>query len=258
MDKKLTVTSTPLARYHQVLLAVASHSAGVNLNELVKLTRLPRSSAHRIAAALCGVQYLALDSAGLYTLGDAFQNLIKRSLTADNRLQAFQPALQYLVSELGETAFFARYVEGKVNLAHAVTPKTPTRSYIYPGTGPRPLETCSSSKAILAFTQTEAVRQMYEAGALQLEEPSSFQSFLDHLRQVERNGYAICDGEIDEGVFSLACPVHIGPMKGLYSIGVVGPTSRMKAVEIQGIVNVVQKAANIAAENLVHSVDTRI
>ncbi len=241
-----------------MLQAVASHSAGVNLNELVKLTRLPRSSAHRIASALCGVQYLALDSGGVYTLGSAFRDLIKRSLTADNRLQAFQPALQYLVTELGETAFFARYVDGKVNLAHAITPKAPTRSYIYPGTGPRPLESCSSSKAILAFTDADQVRQMYDAGELQLEQQASFSTFLEHLRQVERSGYAICDGDIDEGVFSLACPVHIGPMLGLYSIGVVGPTSRMKAVEVQDIVKVVQKAANIAAENLVHSVDTHL
>ncbi len=238
-----------------MLLAVAGHSAGINLNELVKATRLPRSSAHRIASALCGANYLALDSANVYRLGIAFQDLIKRSLTADSRRQSFQPALQYLVAELGETAFFARYIDGEVNLAHALAPKASTRSYIYPGTGPRPLESCSSSKAILAFASADEVKQLYDEGRLQLGEQSSFAAFLEQLQRVQSNGYAICDGEIDEGVLSLACPVHIGPFLGLYSIGVVGPTSRMKATGIAKIAHVVQSAAIMAAENLVHSVE---
>ncbi|UUZ62627.1 hypothetical protein LP417_22125 [Polaromonas sp. P1-6] len=56
-----------------------------------------------------------------------------------------------------------------------------------------------------------------------LEASTTLPSFITQLRQVGQDGYAICDGEIDEGVFSLACPVHLGSMLGLYSIGVVGP-----------------------------------
>ena len=51
-----------------------------------------------------------MDSANVYRLGIAFQDLIKRSLTADSRRQSFQPALQYLVAELGETAVGKRAV----------------------------------------------------------------------------------------------------------------------------------------------------
>ena len=241
-------TPAPLARYHQVLQAVSGRTSGLNLAELVKATGLPRSSAHRLAAALCGVGYLT-DTAGQYELGPALRELLRRSLTADSRLRAFQPALQFLASELKETAFFARFVDGTVALAHAVTPAQTERSYIYPGTGERPLDTCSSSKAILAWTDTRTVQALYESGSLP-HDAGSWRGFLGTLEQVHRDGYAVCDGEIDEGAFSLACPVPVGPMLGLFSIGVVGPSARMKQMELSHLVEVVKAAATMASSRL--------
>ncbi|MBX3632005.1 MAG: helix-turn-helix domain-containing protein [Simplicispira sp.] len=243
-------TPSPLARYHQVLLAVSKNSAGLTLAELTRDTRLPRSSAHRIASSLCGVGYLETDAAGSYHLGPAFKDLLRRSLTADNRTKAFQPALQFLAAELKETAFFARFVNGAVTLVHAVTPTQTERSYIHPGTGERPLDTCSSSKAILAYADQQLVENMYQAGSLPFEGNQTLRSFLTTLRKVSHDGYAVCDGEIDEGAYSLACPVPVGPMLGLFSIGVVGPSSRMKSVGVERLAQVVQAAANMASAHL--------
>lgn len=249
---KSTPTPSPLARYHEVLLAVSKRSAGLSLNDLVRATHLPRSSAHRIASSLRSVGYLEVDVAGIYTLGPVFKELLRRSLTADNRLNAFQPALQFLASELKETAFFARFVDGAVTLVHAVTPPLAERSYIYPGTGERPLDTCSSSKAILAYADQQLVQDMYEAGSLPFEKNSqSLRSFMTTLRKVSHEGYAICDGEIDEGGYSLACPVPVGPMLGLFSIGVVGPSSRMKSMGVEHIVKAVRAAADMACGHLI-------
>lgn len=249
MNMSIT-TPSPLARYHQVLLAVSKCSGGLTLNELIRDTRLPRSSAHRIASSLCGVGYLETDAAGTYLLGPAFKELLRRSLTADNRTKAFQPALQFLVSELKETAFFARFVNGAVTLVHAVTPALTERSYIHPGTGERPLDTCSSSKAILAYADQQLVQNMYEAGNLPFEGTQCLRSFMTTLRKVSHDGYAVCDGEIDEGAYSLACPVPVGPMLGLFSIGVVGPSSRMKAVGVEHLAKVVRTAAEMASAHL--------
>ncbi|MES2412616.1 MAG: IclR family transcriptional regulator C-terminal domain-containing protein [Pseudomonadota bacterium] len=244
------ITPSPLARYHQVLLAVSKNPGGVSMHELMADTQLPRSSAHRIAASLCSLGYLETNDAGHYAFGPVFNELIRYSLTADNRLQAFQPALQYLATELNETAFFARFIGGSVDLAHAVTPAFAERSYIYPGTGNRPLDTCSSSKAILAYADPEMVRQMFDEGSLPLSGEDALQVFQDTLRQASMDGYAICDGEIDEGVYSIACPVPAGAVLGLFSIGVVGPSSRMRSTGVDRLLEVVQKAAGMAARQL--------
>ena len=243
-------TPSPLARYHQVLLAVSKSSAGLTLSELTRDARLPRSTAHRIASSLCGVGYLEADTAGSYHLGPAFKDLLRRSLTADNRTKAFQPALQFLAAELKETAFFARLVDGAVTLVHAVTPAQTERSYIHPGTGERPLDTCSSSKAILAYADQALVENMYEAGSLPFDGNRTLRSFMTTLRKVSQDGYAVCDGEIDEGAYSLACPVPVGPLLGLFSIGVVGPSSRMKAAGVEHLARVVQAAAEMASAHL--------
>lgn len=245
---------TPLTRYHQVLLAVSSAVGGLTLNELSQRTGLPRSSAHRMATALCAVGYLEIDEAkGAYVFGPALRDLIRRSLTADNRLRAFRPALEHVVSTLGETAFFSRLRDdGAVELVKALTPPAGERSFIFPGTGSRPLDKCSSSKAILAFASPKLVEDQYESGRLFGVKGSkgSLRAFLNELRQVQSDGFAVCDGDIDEGVYSIAVPVPVGPLLGLYSIGAVGPASRMKSVPTADLVESIRAAAEIATRNL--------
>lgn len=241
---------TPLIRYHQVMRAIAVHPAGLGLSGLSNATGLPRSTTHRLAVALCGVGYLE-EAAGVYAMGPAFTELLRLSLTADSRVDAFQPALQFLATELKETAFFARFVDGKVQLTHAITPALAERSYIYPGVGDRPLDRCSSSKAILAWLDPTTVQSLFEDGDLTLDlHAGSIDGFLAGLRQVHDAGYAVCDGDIDEGAFSLACPVPVGATVGVFSIGVVGPSSRMKAYDVLELVKVVRDAASMASNRL--------
>lgn len=250
-------TPSTLGRYHQVLLAVSSSVGGLSLQELAQRTRLPRSTAYRIAAALCAVGYLeAEEGRGAYTLGPSLQQIIRRSLVADNRLRAFQPAIEFLVARLNETAFFARLMDdGEVDLVKAVTPHSNERSYIYPGTGSRPLDKCSSSKAILAYIDPKQVETYLLASKIPgASDPNvQLKPLLAQLHQVKRNGYAICDGEIDEGVCSISVPVPVGTLFGLFSMGVVGPSARMKERPLTEIVEIAHEAAAIASRNLLES-----
>lgn len=251
-------TPNTLARYHQLLMAVSDHAAGLTLPELARLTRLPRSSVHRIATSLCSVSYLEFDSrTGTYLLGSALTELLRRSLVADNRLPAFRPALEYLVSKLGETSFFARLTSSGVELAHAITPQKKNHSFVFPGIGPRSLDKCSSSKAILAYAESSKVEHLLTAGALTGASgvSASHEVLKSQLREVGRDGYAVCDGELDEGVFSVAVPVPVGPLFGLYSIGVVGMSSRMKARSLIEMVAFLREAAEMASGSLLDYID---
>lgn len=237
-------------------MAVSGQAAGLTLAELAKTTHLPRSSAHRIATSLCSVSYLKYDpGTGVYLLGPALTELLRRSLVADNRILAIQPALEYLVTVLDETAFFARMIDVEVEITDAVTPRSKSHSYVFPGIGARPLDKCSSSKAILAYVEPSKVERLVAAGALVdiAGTPVSLTTLKSHLRKVSRDGYAVCDGDIDEGVFSVAVPVPLGTLRGLYSIGVVGPSSRMKARPLEDMVARLREAAEIASSNLLNN-----
>lgn len=255
------IASAPLARYHQVLLIVAGRTDGISFTQLAEATGLPRSTSHRIATALCAVGYLEQmqDAKGTYILGPELLNLLRRTALADSRLPAFEAALQFLSATLGETAFFARLVNDRVELSNALTPQPESRSYVHPGIGPRPLNRCSSSKAILAYVKPEEVERLVGLDILPgLQEQISLYGFLSQLHKVARDGYSICDGEIDQGVYSLACPVPVGTMMGLYSIGVVGPAERLKARPTSELVDIVKAGAAIASEQLLRDLPSEV
>nr|MBF0682047.1 IclR family transcriptional regulator [Pseudomonas sp.] len=245
---------SPLARYHQVLSTVAGHTHGLTLAQLVDIVKLPRSSVHRLATSLCAVGYLHLNADGAYALGPALMDLLRASLAAGKWSEPLKPALHLLASELGETAFFARLSDQRIELIDAVTPGSGDRSYVHPGTGERPVDTCSSSKAILAFAEPDVIRQLFDSSGLANNDENEWTDFNEALRKVARDGYAVCDGEIDEGVFSVACPVPVGHLNGLFSIGVVGPSGRMKKTRLEKIVRVVRSAADVASDILVGSI----
>ncbi len=239
---------TPLARYNQILEIVSSAPQGVSLSQLVERGGLPRSTTHRLAASLCAAGYLKSQDNGHYVFGPALLELLKRSLAASATDYLPRTVLSSITAELGETAFFARRVDKHIDLLEAIPPEASGRSYVYPGTGSRPVDTCSSSKAILAYVEDETAKEIYEAYENDSNAPShDWQSFSQTLEEVRKNGIAICDGEIDEGVFSVACPVIVANMPGLFSIGVVGPTARMKEKSIDRLQSVVQAGAEKAS-----------
>ncbi len=242
--------SNPLHRYHLILHAIASSLNGLSLPELATATGLPRSTAHRMAASLREIEYVDLDAAsGNYVLGKAIVRLMRQSLVQDKKLSSFRPALSFIVNNLSETAFFARFTGSEVDLVEAITPVGKDRLYIYPGVGSRPLDKCSSSKAILAYLDRESLNAVLRPGNA-IHEGSSMDAVIRELEQVNKQGFAVCDGEIDEGVYSVACPVLLGKAGPLYSIGIVGPAGRMKERGMDEIVDVLHAGADMAMQAL--------
>jgi DNA-binding IclR family transcriptional regulator len=72
---------------------------------------------------------------------------------------------------------------------------------------------------------------------------------LSELRRVRETGYAECLDELDPGVSSYACPVHI---RGgvLYSVGVVGLSQRLGRVPTSELVAALREAAAELGERL--------
>ncbi|MCW0211120.1 MAG: helix-turn-helix domain-containing protein, partial [Achromobacter sp.] len=200
--------SNPLNRYHRILHAVSGHSLGLSLADLAAATGLPRSTTHRLATSLREIDYLGVDDAtGNFVLGDGLVRLMRASLTQDSKLALFNPALNFVVGRLEETAFCARLLNDEVDLVQAVTPTRKDQLYIYPGVGSRPLDKCSSSKAILAYLDPPRIQALLEP--LARSTPSlRVADLMDELDQVHRQGFAVCDGAMDEGVRCGASPRH--------------------------------------------------
>jgi IclR family acetate operon transcriptional repressor len=240
-----------LARYVLVLEAVASSRNGLTFVEVMRQTGLPRGTVHRLIGALVEVGYLETrNNRKVYVLGQRPLRLLLLGAPQVAVADCARPVLERLVDRLGETAFLARLAGDQVESAAMVLPESERHSYVQPGRV-MPLHAAASAKAIFAF-QPEAVVDRVLARPRVAFTPRSRtlkRQILSELRRVRETGYAECLDELDPGVSSYACPVHI---RGgvLYSVGVVGLSQRLACVPTSELVAALREAAAELGERL--------
>ncbi|SFT39396.1 transcriptional regulator, IclR family [Pseudovibrio denitrificans] len=218
-------------RLIQLLESVAGSAKPVSANDLAQMTKLPRATIYRNLSSLLDCGFLdEVDDGKRYVLGIRFVKIALTGKSDSHVIKAVMAMIHRLVIDIGETAFLARYRGGRVDLIHIETPSDPAIPYIYPGLGIRPAHACSSAKAIAAFILPELREELLTG------EPHGFTAntltdasqIATELEQVRRSGYALCDGEIEEGVTSVAVPINVDRLGSIFSMGVVGPTNRIK------------------------------
>ncbi|MBE9553906.1 MAG: IclR family transcriptional regulator, partial [Proteobacteria bacterium] len=118
------------------------------------------------------------------------------------------------------------------------------QSYVQPGRE-MPAHAAASAKAIFAF-QDEAVigdvlsRPLEEFTGKAITDPVAVRADLEGVRRL---GYAVCDEELDPGIYSYACPIHLEGLGVIYSIGLVGLTERLRRFPADEIVACLKEAA---------------
>ena len=110
------------------------------------------------------------------------------------------------------------------------------------------------AKAIAAFIAPELRQDLLDAQPMRFNQNTiTDPKLIDReLNQVRRYGYAICDGEIDEGVTSVAVPINVERLGAIFSIGVVGPSNRIKPLVQDRILPVLTQEAVRAAAAIQH------
>lgn len=234
-----------LARYAAVLEALALAPAGLSLIEVVQATGLPRGTVHRLLGALRDIGYIApRDGRKVYVLGSRLLRLLHQGAAPGTLSALAQPVLSDLVARFGETAFVAKLAGAEVQSAAMAVPEGNGQSHVQPGRV-MPAHAAASAKAILAY-QDEAL--IGEA----LSRPR--ERYTDNTRiaeaevradfaRVRRQGFAVCHEELDPGVLSYACPVHLEGAGVVYSIGLVGLVQRLGRHPEAEIVDTLRSAA---------------
>jgi DNA-binding IclR family transcriptional regulator len=240
-----------LARYVLVLEAVASSRNGLTFIEVMRQTDLPRGTVHRLIGALVEVGYLETrNNRKVYVLGQRPLRLLLLGAPQVAVADCARPVLERLVDRLGETAFLARLAGDQVESAAMVLPESERHSYVQPGRV-MPLHAAASAKAIFAFQPETVVDRVLARPRVAFTPRSRTlkRQILSELRRVRETGYAECLDELDPGVSSYACPVHI---RGgvLYSVGVVGLSQRLGRVPTSELVAALREAAAELGERL--------
>jgi DNA-binding IclR family transcriptional regulator len=239
-----------LARALRILEALgAGH--GESLAELARATGLPRSTVHRILAALEGEGYLEQDGAGRYRASLRLVLLGQRVLGQNALLAAVRPAMRRLLAATGETVFCGTLDEEGVLVLDVLPSSRPISPLPRPGSR-APAHASSMGKVLLAHLPA-AAQGRFLARPLPRFTPHTITEpprLADALQQARQTGYAVNAEEEDLGVACVAAPVRDASGQVVAALSVAAPAPRMWEAGLPRFVGLVSDAAERASRSL--------
>jgi DNA-binding IclR family transcriptional regulator len=212
-----------------ILEAVAKSSNPVSLADLTTILGIDRSSAFRLAYTLKRRGFLAYPTGSkVYTLGPAFWRLSHKYDWGTMLIRISYEHLKRLASESNETAHLA-IREGKhaLFIDHAAINRVISVSG---QTGEMmPLYCTAHGKALLADLDLRELKSVFGPGRLRAHTKNTIGSVTKLAKvcaQVKTRGFAIDDGEFQEGMRCLAAPIRAESGMIIGSIGISAPLQR--------------------------------
>ncbi|MFQ5775350.1 MAG: IclR family transcriptional regulator [Kiloniellaceae bacterium] len=234
-----------LGRYAVVLEVLAASPDGLSLMEVMRATGLPRGTVHRLINALCGVGYIVRrDGRKIYVLGPRLLRLLHMGVAPTMVSALARPILGDLAARFKETAFVGKLLGTEVQSVAMVIPDSENQTYVQPGRV-MPVHAAASAKVIMAFQDDSLVEEVLSQPRARFTDSTRVEEdeVRADLEQVRRQGFAVCDEELDPGVLSYACPVHLEGAGVLYSIGMVGLSQRLHSHAPNEIIAALRAAA---------------
>ena len=230
----------------QILKVVAEAKKGLGLSELAHMLGFSKSSTHGLIQALVLTGALEEDpQTRKYYLGPTVVELAFRSWNYMRVTERAQPILEKLRDQIGETVFLGVLSKSRGTIVATADALKPLKISSPPGTS-IPLLAGAVGKVFLAdLNRDQAKRIISETGLHPYTEKTitSAAVYLEELKRIEQQGYALDDEEYLPGVRAVA--VSLGNQRGLpLAIWVVGFADAINDQTLPGIVSDTLKTAN--------------
>lgn len=219
-----------LQRGMKVLDALLESRTPLTLEQICGYTRLPKSTAFRIIVNLLRGDYLVETEEG-YWLGLKmlrFGALVEEKL---DLIQQARPFLMQLRDRVNETVHLGVfdgdlrvvYVD-KLSTQHAV-------GLMMSRVGiTAPMHSTALGKMMAAFRPETEIYHWIRTHELKPHTPATIieeDAFLQELREVRSQGYAVDNGEYEASVRCIAAPIHDRTGTVIAAVSVSGPDTRM-------------------------------
>jgi IclR family transcriptional regulator, pca regulon regulatory protein len=226
---------TSLARGLIVIQAFTQQNPQMTISQLSVRTGLSRAAVRRCLYTLTKLGFAGAEDGSRYSLRPRMLTL-SHTYTASNTLSsAAQPILERMSAALRES-FSVATLDGEdivyvarttVNRVMAVDLHIGSRLPAY----------CTSmGRILLAYLPTEQLEQYLTRVVLTPHTPrtiTSVEKLRLILRNIRRNGYALCDQEYEIGLRSLAVPVFSSNGRAVATINLSGNAPRLSALDMQ-------------------------
>ena len=248
-----------VARAMRVLKAFADHPGGIALTRLSWELGYGKASLSKIMSTMEREGFVRRDGAGHFHLSWHLLALAFGHAQRVGISGVCMPVLQSLADETDELVQLA-VIEGDhvLFVAKAEGPGHSLRLLPLVGVVAPTHATASGKVWLASLPDARALDVLRRQGLARVTSRTitSRARLLAELRSVRRDGYAITDGELDEGGRAIAAPiVHRGRVVG--AIAVSGPSSRLPLPRLKRLAPRVQRAARELEALWPHEVTAR-
>ncbi len=248
-----------VARAMRVLKAFADHPGGIALTRLSGELGYGKASLSKIMSTMEREGFVRRDGAGHFHLSWHLLALAFGHAQRVGISGVCMPVLQSLADETDELVQLA-VIEGDhvLFVAKAEGPGHSLRLLPLVGVVAPTHATASGKVWLASLPDARALDVLRRQGLARVTSRTitSRARLLAELRSVRRDGYAITDGELDEGGRAIAAPiVHRGRVVG--AIAVSGPSSRLPLPRLKRLAPRVQRAARELEALWPHEVTAR-
>jgi 2-aminomuconate deaminase len=187
------------------------------------------ATVHRFLVTLEGIGAVARGSQGRFHLGPTLANLGSKVESHKLLVGHVQDHLDALAAEFREVAHCAvRHGDVAVNVARA----QPERSLVmgFASGDTMPLHSSAVGKVLLSALEPVVRNRLLDQLQLASHTARTItgrDQLASEMREIAARGYAIDDGELEEGLRSIALPVHNGRGNTIAAIALSAPLSRL-------------------------------
>jgi DNA-binding IclR family transcriptional regulator len=218
-------------RSFEIAEIVAFSSEPLSIEEIASLSKVPRSTLHRVIRVLVQARILMLEPGGKrYSAGERLMALT-RSVSSHSALHnERRTVLQLLVNAIGETCNFTTLDGTDVVYVDRVESKWPLRLHLEPGSRV-PLHCTSSGKLFLSHMPAEQRRRLLYQQPLTSYTAKTITDpdlLAKELTKIRRTNISTDDEGYLMGLISVAVPVFGKNRKVIGSMAVHAPRARLE------------------------------
>ncbi len=239
-----------LGRGLRILDTLGETLDGASISELADQLGVDKGTASRLVSTLVQYGYAEKDENTRRFFPGNRVVVLSRSVL--NRLplrEAAKPFLKELMERTGECAHLAVFSQGKALYIDQVESPATLRVNAQVGTM-NPLHCTALGKVILAFCGADIPSELESFTPATIIDKSRLKA---QIEQIFQRGYAVDDQEFDTGVRCIAAPVFDFRGKGIASIGISGPASRITAAKVNPLAKIVSGIARGLSDRMIRS-----
>lgn len=211
-------------RVLQILLMFSEDRLEVTIDDVAKLHDMSLPSAYRYMALLRELQLVQEARGGAFVLTPKIQELAAASERSIDLERVARPVLERLMLATNETAFILRRVRERAVFLFSAQPER-ALTLSFRGGNTTPLHRGAVAKVLLAYAPG-GFRQRYLTKNVSPDAEST--RLQRELVEIQKNGFAESESEVDEGIWGGAVPIHVAGM-AVASLSIAGPAFRIDA-----------------------------